>query len=63
MSSDIQQPNEFISSREACDRTGYSRPDTFLNAWKRAGLPVYKAPSGRNRVSEADLERFSQPAD
>ena len=35
--------------------TGYSRPDAFLKAWKRAGLPVYKAPSGRNRVTEADL--------
>ena len=48
----------YMTTREACDRLGYSRPDSFLRAWRAAGLPVYQRPSGRNLVAWGDLERF-----
>jgi hypothetical protein len=51
----------FLTSREATDLLGYSRPDCFLRAWRAAGLPVYKRPSGRNLVALVDLERFVGP--
>ena len=51
----------FLTSREACDEAGYSRPDSFLRSWRRARLPVYKRPSGRIVVSAADFEKFIEP--
>ncbi len=51
----------FLTSREACDRAGYARPDSLLRAWRAAGLPVYKRPSGRNVVAVEDFERFIAP--
>jgi hypothetical protein len=29
----------FLTSRQACDAAGYSRPSSFLRAWRAAGLP------------------------
>ena len=51
----------FLTSREACDRAGYARPDSLLRAWRAAGLPVYKRPSGRNVVAVEDFRRFIAP--
>ena len=51
----------FITSREACDEAGYSRPDSFLRAWRAAGLPVYKRRSGRNLVTLDDFADFIGP--
>ncbi len=50
-----------IDSRTACDRAGFSRPDSFLRSWRRAGLPVYRRPSGRNLVALEDFEQFIAP--
>ena len=54
-------PGPFIDSREACDRAGYSRPDSLLRAWRAAGLPVYRRASGRLMVALADFEKFIAP--
>ena len=55
-------PSEiYITSREGCDRAGYSRPDSFLRAWRAAALPIYKRASGRNVVALVDFEKFIQP--
>ncbi len=51
----------FLTSREACDELGYSRPDSFLRAWRGAGLPVFRRASGRCVVAVADVERFLTP--
>ena len=48
----------FLTARQACDEAGYSRPDSFIRAWRAARLPVYKRPSGRNLVAVGDFERF-----
>ena len=53
--------NRFLTSREACDRAGFSRPDSFLRSWRRVGLQVYKRPSGRNVVAVQDFEKFIEP--
>ena len=53
----------FISSRDACDEAGYSRPDSFLRSWRRAGFRVFKRRSGRNVVAIADFEKFIEPQD
>jgi hypothetical protein len=51
-------PQFFLTTREACDRLGYSRPDSFLRAWRAAGLPVWERPSGRKLISQSDFENF-----
>ena len=51
----------FLTSREACDEAGYSRPDSFLRSWRRAGFPVFKRRSGRNVIALADFEKFIEP--
>ena len=48
----------FLTTRQACDRAGFSRPDSFLRSWRRVGMQVYKRPSGRNVVAVEDFERF-----
>ena len=47
--------------REAADLLSYSRPDSLLRAWRRAGLRVFKLASGRNVVAIADFEKFIEP--
>jgi hypothetical protein len=51
----------FLTSRQACDAAGYSRPSSFLRAWRAAGLPVYEVPSGRKLISQSDFETFIGP--
>ncbi len=51
----------FLTSRQACDAAGYSRPDSFLRAWRAAGLPIYEVPSGRKLISQSDFENFIEP--
>ncbi len=51
----------FMTSRDACDEAGYSRPDSFLRSWRRAGFRVFKRRSGRNVVAIADFEKFIEP--
>ncbi len=48
----------FLTTREAADLLSYSRPDSFLRAWRAAGLRVYRRASGRNLVALDDFERF-----
>ena len=55
-------PGPFIDSREACDRAGYSRPDSLLRAWRAAGLPIFRRASGRNLLAVSDFEKFIEPA-
>lgn len=33
-----KEPREYLTSREACDLVGYSRPDALLRAWRAAGV-------------------------
>ena len=51
----------FMTTREACDELCFSRPDSFLRAWRAAGLTTYQRPSGRHLISVADIERFLSP--
>ena len=53
---------QFLTSREACDRLGYSRPDSFLRAWKAAQLPLYRRPGGHYLVALDDVAEFLAPA-
>ena len=53
---------QFLTSREACDRLGYSRPDSFLRAWRAAELPLYRRPGGHYVVAWDDVEDFLSPA-
>ncbi len=48
----------FMTTRQACFELDYSRPDSFLRAWRSAGLPVYRRASGRCVICIGDLERF-----
>ena len=52
---------QFLTTRQACDRAGFSRPDSFMRSWRRVGLQVYKRPSGRNVVAVEDFEKFIAP--
>jgi hypothetical protein len=36
----------YMTARQACDRLGYSRPDSPLRAWHARGLPLYRPPGG-----------------
>ena len=51
----------FLTTREACDRAGFSRPDSFLRSWRRVGFPVFKRRSGHNVVAVEDFRRFIAP--
>ena len=51
----------FVTTREACDYLGYSRPDSLVRAWRKANLKVYRTRTGRNVLSRADIERFAEP--
>ena len=53
----------FLTSRQACDRLGYSRPDSFIRAWRARGLPLYRRPGGHYLVAGEDLERFVRRMD
>ena len=48
----------FVTAAEAADLLSFSRPDSFVRSWKAAGMPIFRRPSGRILVAEADLERF-----
>ena len=48
----------FMTTREACDRLGYSRPDSFLRAWRAAGLPLDQRPGGQYLVEWHDIGKF-----
>ena len=48
----------FMTTRQACFELDYSRPDSFLRAWRSAGLPVYRRASGRCLVAVADVGNF-----
>ena len=56
-------PTRYLTSREACHRLGYSRPDSFLRAWRTHGLPLYQRPGRHYLVACDDLERFVRRAD
>ena len=58
MAAPIEIEGGFLTSREGADLLSYSRPDSFLRAWRAAGLPVYKLATGRNVIAESDLARF-----
>ena len=53
----------YMTTREACERLGYARPDSFLRAWRAAGLPEYKRPGGHCLVAREDVNRFVRRAD
>ena len=53
----------YMTTREACERLGYARPDSFLRAWRAAGMPEYKRPGGHCLVARGDLDRFVRRAD
>ena len=60
----VLMPNasgRFLTSREACDRAGFSRPDSFLRSWQRAGLKTYRRPSGRHLIAVEDFQKFIAP--
>jgi hypothetical protein len=46
----------------ACDRLGYSWPDSLLRAWRARGLPLYRRPGGHYLLALADLARFVTPS-
>ena len=52
----------YLTTRQAADRLGYSRPDSLLRAWRARGLPLYRRPGGHYLLSREDLVRFVQPA-
>jgi excisionase family DNA binding protein len=58
MKTNEEETQSFITTREACNRLGYSRPDSFLRAWRAAGLPEYRRPGGHCLVDRKDLNRF-----
>lgn len=51
---------DYLTSREACDLCRYSRPDTFLRAFRALGFRVHKrgGEHGRCLVWRVDVERF-----
>ena len=48
----------YLTTAAAAEHLGYSRPDSFLRAWRARGLPLYQRPGGHYLVSTDDLERF-----
>ena len=63
MKTDEEKTQSFLTTREACNCLGYSRPDSFMRAWRAAGLPEYKRPGGHCLVDRKDLGRFVCRAD
>ena len=51
----------FLTTRQACDRAGFSRPDSFMRSWRRVGFPVFTRRSGRNVVAVEDFAKFIEP--
>ena len=58
MAAPIEIEGGFVTAREAADLLKYSRPDSLLRAWRAAGLPIFRRPSGRILVAEVDVARF-----
>ena len=54
---------QFLTTRQACDRAGFSRPDSFLRSWRRVGFPVFTRRSGHHVIAVEDFERFIEPQD
>jgi len=52
----------YVTTRQAADRLGYSRPDSLLRAWRAHGLPIYRTASGYYRLALDDVGRFLRPA-
>lgn len=52
------EEHRYFTTREACRRLGYSRPSSFVRAWRAKGLPFYQRPGGHLLVRPADIERF-----
>jgi excisionase family DNA binding protein len=52
----------YLTTRQACHRLGYTRPDSLLRAWRARGLPLYRRPGGHYLLSREDVGRFVQPA-
>jgi hypothetical protein len=52
----------YLTARQACDRLGYSRPDSPLRAWRARGLPLYRRPGGHYLLAVADLAQFVRPS-
>jgi excisionase family DNA binding protein len=53
-------PQSYLTTREACDRLGYSRPDSLMRAWRARRLPIYRRPGGHYLLSWDDVRRFVQ---
>ena len=51
----------YLTTAEAAEFLRYSRPDSFLRAWRAKGLPTYRRPGGHHLVAIDDLDRFVQP--
>jgi hypothetical protein len=51
-----------MTARQACDRLGYSRPDSLLRAWRARGLPLYRRPGGHYLLALVDVARFVRPS-
>ena len=49
---------DYLTTRQATDMLGYSRPDSFLRAWRARGLPLYQRPGGHYLVSRGELDGF-----
>lgn len=58
MAASIEIEGGFLTTREAADLLSYSRPDSFVRAWKASGMRVYRRKTGRILVAESDLARF-----
>jgi len=48
----------YLTTREACRALGYSRPDSFLRAWRARGLPLYQRPGGHFLLNREDVSCF-----
>ena len=53
-----EDPPEFLTTREACELLGYSRPDSFLRAWRASGLPLYRRGTGFYLIACDDVGKF-----
>jgi hypothetical protein len=56
---DTTSTRPFMTTREAADWLHYSRPDSFLRAWRRIDGPLQRSPGGRWLVPRAELERYT----
>jgi excisionase family DNA binding protein len=60
MKTNEEKTQSFLTTREACDRLGYSRPDSLMRAWRARRFPVYQRPGGHYLLSRDDVRRFVQ---